>query len=84
VAFSCCSIHELTAIVCVCVCVRHFRAADEYTYVSQIYFRLVRHAMRPNETVFYDNGHHTLLFMNGLLKFLTDTGAAYKVCLCLR
>jgi hypothetical protein len=51
---------------------RHMDAATEYKYVKGRLFRAIADAMRPGERVFYDNGHHTLYFMNGLLKFLTD------------
>jgi hypothetical protein len=37
--------------------------------------------MKSGESVFYDNGHHTLYYMTGLLKFLTETYAAYNVSL---
>jgi hypothetical protein len=52
-------------------------ASDEYRYVQNLLFREIHKVMTPNQTVFYDNGHHTLYFMDGLLKFLTDTQRQY-------
>jgi hypothetical protein len=59
--------------------IRSLSAADEYDYVRWTLFRRIRDVMRPNETVFYDNGHHSLYFMTGLLRFLTETYAEFKV-----
>jgi hypothetical protein len=52
-------------------------ATQEYRFVQNLLFREIHKVMGPNETVFYDSGHHTLYFMNGLLKFLTETQRLY-------
>jgi hypothetical protein len=44
----------------------------EFQWVKTVFFRSIKESMKPSEKCFFDDGHHTLYFIYGLIRYLTE------------